>query len=339
MKELVVAITPTLLKIHNVCALMTTKKGVALIAPVVVASAIVDVKSVIILLISLMIADFATGILASYTIWKKEHAGKLEKPRLISSQKLIKSGYKIFFYFSIIIVSYAIEKIFFINTFSFSFSIANFTVTTMATAFLCLIELFSIFVENLPKIGFDVIEMTKKIYKKFITTKSDFTAKSVVIVILISLSSCAAKKPLPPNVITTNKTIREISRDSTIVIKGEMSLKVVEIGCADGSKPTVKNISEKKDTNLKAPTIKETPNDSGGITLAINCETEAQKLFLQWKEQFISEQITEKIPVQVPFDPNWFQTLFMWAGKIVIGLAVVAVGLRLSPLKMNVFKF
>lgn len=334
MKELVVAITPIFIKVHNVCALMTTKKGIAFIAPVVVASTIVNVKSVIVLLIALMIADFATGILASYTVWKKEHAGKLEKPRLISSQKLIKSGYKIFFYFSIIIVSYAIEKIFFINTFSFSFSVANFTVTTMATAFLCLIELFSIFAENLPKVGFDVIEMTKKIYKKFIATKSDFTAKSVVIVILISLSSCAAKRPLPPKTIETVRTVTEVVHDTIFVVPAETSTATFEVNCPDQQKPTIKPTGTKPAKNLKPPTA-----DLSGNILTVDCQTLAQDMFFRWKEQFISEQITEKIPAQVPFDPNWFQTLFMWVGKIVIGLAIIAVGLRLSPLKMKVLKF
>ncbi len=130
------------------------------------------------LLLVLMALDFATGVLASWNIW---HNSKVESNFWkygFSSSRVRLSMVKSVTYFLFIICSYGIEIIFRVKSFSSSYSDHQVTLTLIAIAMSCAIEVYSIFFENLPKAGFDIWEKLKLIAAKVksgVSTVKDIT--------------------------------------------------------------------------------------------------------------------------------------------------------------------
>jgi len=119
----------------------------------------------LILLGVLFVADFATGIMASYFEFKKAKQVTPEDGGLfIQSQKLRLSGAKLISYGLGIIVAYWIEFIFINGDFKISNSIKNLTLSTIVAMFFCSIEIYSIFFENFKRMGFDLLAKFKKIF-------------------------------------------------------------------------------------------------------------------------------------------------------------------------------
>lgn len=157
---------------------------------------------------------------------------------------------------------------------------------------------------------------------------------ALILAIVLAASGCASKRPLPPTVIEKVRTVTETVRDTAFVVPAEKSTATFEVKCPDQQKPTIKPTGTKPAKNLKPPTA-----DLSGNLLTINCETIAQELFFQWKEQFISERETITQPAEVPFEPSWFQKLYMTVGKGTLLVIIIGLGLRFSPLNINVLKF
>ena len=136
------------------------------------------------LLLIVTVIDFITGIYASYlevkqkanlikgTITIKVKLGILIEA--IESEKLRKSAAKTIVYLLLVILSYIIEKIAVIKPFNFeSISDAHYTLSTLAAGFCIAVELWSIFLENLPKCGFDIVKTFTKAFTKAKEIKKD----------------------------------------------------------------------------------------------------------------------------------------------------------------------
>lgn len=164
-----------LLKIPVVLkAMFLTKKGFVLIPMAVTLPIVINLTASLKVLFALMLLDFVTGIAASKIEKQKaeEENPELKKERLISSDKLKKSGVKFFLYASTILLAYHIEKIFFIKSFSLSFSTAHITITVVVVAFWMVVELYSTVFENFKRMGFDVVERAMSIIKNYKSTKN-----------------------------------------------------------------------------------------------------------------------------------------------------------------------
>ena len=124
----------------------------------------------------LLFFDFFTGVLASYTEWKKLGKNtKFFKDRKdgFTSEKWRLSLVKTITYLALILLVYLTEKTFQIKPFELQYTeIKLVTITLIAIAISCGIEFYSIFFENLPKAGFDI---EKKFMKLFDKAKSIFT--------------------------------------------------------------------------------------------------------------------------------------------------------------------
>ena len=148
--------------------MLTKSSGVALAIPTIAISTTIDPVRAIVFLCILDALDFITGIAASYIVWRKTD----RKTTLISSEKLKMSGVKVFTYFSTILVVYGVELVFFEKHFNFnSITDKDFTITSIAIAFFCAIEIYSIVFENFKKMGFDVLANIKKLVTVFKDTK------------------------------------------------------------------------------------------------------------------------------------------------------------------------
>lgn len=157
---------------------LCSKKGLALV-PFIATMPIIltSTQKSIALLIILMIADFATGIGASISRRRKLiklHPNQ-ELPRLISSEKLKKSGVKFLLYSMTILTSYAIQVIFQLKSFTLSVTDMPLSLCIGVVAWWCIVEFYSIFFENFKDMGIDVKLIIKKITGiiKYIKDKSD----------------------------------------------------------------------------------------------------------------------------------------------------------------------
>ncbi|WP_417365566.1 phage holin family protein [Flavobacterium beibuense] len=134
--------------------------------PAVTLVALSTTQKAALFLVVLFAIDFVTGLGASWMEFKKEKPlmPSSEKRYLIETSKLRQSIVKGVFYGLWALLSWAIENIFVIKEIpSGHISTENLTLTTYAIALLCAIEFYSIFFENLKRMGFDIIQIVKKI--------------------------------------------------------------------------------------------------------------------------------------------------------------------------------
>ena len=124
----------------------------------------------------LLFFDFLTGVLASYTEWKKlEKKTKFFKDRKdgFTSEKWRLSLVKTITYLALILLVHLAEKTFQIKPFELQYTeIKLVTITLIAIAISCGIEFYSIFFENLPRAGFSIEDESMKAFNK---VKSIFT--------------------------------------------------------------------------------------------------------------------------------------------------------------------
>jgi hypothetical protein len=155
---------------HHFLVIFTTVKKPLVIVPAMGLITFSDFGLGIILLISLMAADFFTGVLASWNLWKNSKIESNFWKYGFSSARIRMSLVKSVTYFLFIICSYGIETIFKIKSFG-SNSYTNhenheITLTLFTIAISCAIEFYSIFFENLPKAGFDIEAKVSAIFLK-----------------------------------------------------------------------------------------------------------------------------------------------------------------------------
>jgi len=120
----------------------------------------------IFLLLILFAVDFITGVLASYIQFKKSNKdGKFfsDKEDGFTSGRWRLTFVKAITYFLLIILTKVVEDVFKIKGFNFSWTDHKVTISLLSIAFSCACEFYSIFWENLPKAGFSIWEMFKKI--------------------------------------------------------------------------------------------------------------------------------------------------------------------------------
>lgn len=138
--------------------------------------------------------------------------------------------------------------------------------------------------------------------------------------ILLAITSC--KSAIPKQLIvekTKEVKVTETVRDTVIVTEKDSSYYQAYIDCVEG-KPVLKNPSSKPGKKLPVPNV-----DLKGNQLTIDCTKDAEKLFIQWKEKFISELSTEQIPVVVPAELTDWQIIQIWCGRLLLLLFLVPI--------------
>lgn len=116
------------------------------------------------LLLFSIILDFITGILANWIEMRKNKISVQSGKFFIESAKFRLTAVKIGCYSMGILGTWGIETIFFIQKIPSGYiATKNLTLTTYVIGFFCMIELYSIFFENVKRMGFDIIQKTKTI--------------------------------------------------------------------------------------------------------------------------------------------------------------------------------
>lgn len=134
------------------------------------------------------------------------------------------------------------------------------------------------------------------------------------------LFSCKSSIPLAKET-TKTVTVTEVVRDTVVKVEKDNSYYQALLKCQEGKvvieKPT-SNYAEKTSPgkNLLPPKV----NIDDNNLLSVDCESKAQELFFQWKEKFTAEVVSERIPYPVERQLTFFQKLFIWFGKVFLGL-------------------
>ena len=139
--------------------LLANPKFLTIVIPTVVV-AVADDKDALRILIIAMLLDFVTGILASWN-----EAKKAREPFKITSHKLRRSLIKTITYFAVIYFVYEITMILHIKNFHFdSFDTLDFTPTFVTIGVCAAVEIWSIFMENLPRAGYDIVGSIRALF-------------------------------------------------------------------------------------------------------------------------------------------------------------------------------
>lgn len=159
------------------------------------------------------------------------------------------------------------------------------------------------------------------------------------------LLSCKSKAL--PEVTEITRTVETVKRDTIVKIEKDSSYYEAYIDCVNGKPVLVENEKQVKDYNsrnsgqtaslpktqngrdLKSPSV----NLENG-KLNVNCQKEAQKLFLSWREQYVKELQKSIVPAEpkiIEKPLTKFQKFKMQLGNGVIwliGLVAVAFLIR-----------
>lgn len=121
--------------------------------------------------------------------------------------------------------------------------------------------------------------------------KINFCFYLLLLLLVFGLTSCGSKAP----VVETKEIVREVKetvRDTFIVTQKDSSFYRAYIDCING-KPFIKQVIDTSPGKaLAKPKVSIEDN-----VLKVDCTKEAEKLFLQWKEKYVSESTTHTKPV------------------------------------------
>lgn len=143
-------------------AMLTKPLPLLTCAPVLALPVFTTEQKALLLLGGLFMIDFITGLMASWTEFKKA-LPENRKEYLIESEKLRLSAVKFITYALTALMAWGIEKVFIISEFEPHSKLQKMTFTTIVIAVCCAIELYSIVFENFKRMGFDIIKQVKKI--------------------------------------------------------------------------------------------------------------------------------------------------------------------------------
>jgi hypothetical protein len=138
-----------------------------------------------------------------------------------------------------------------------------------------------------------------------------------------TLVSCKSNSvPLSTKTEVNTITTKEVIKDTLFEIPKDSSYYKAWLDCYNG-KVIIKGTPQVKAGKfLNIPKVSIQNNQ-----LNIDCQTEAQRLFAEWKETYISEHKQEKITIPVPYKVplTYWQQTEIWCGRIFIGLVILTI--------------
>lgn len=142
------------------------------------------------------------------------------------------------------------------------------------------------------------------------------------------LVSCGCSKEVLPPIEVKEKviTVTEVIHDTIYQVPADTSSFIGEIKVdSTGEISLVELKSTEGKSSVKKPKVKMIDN-----YVYVDCETEAQELFKQWKVQYKSEHSTEIKEVPVPVPPSKLDQFLKWVGVIALVIStLVGIGYAL----------
>lgn len=119
-------------------------------------------------------------------------------------------------------------------------------------------------------------------------------------------------------------TVTETIHDTVFLTQPDWSSFVADLVVDSKGQIAVTNTSQENGRHLKAPKVTVKDNK-----LQVDCKSEAERLFFQWKSKEISKIKVETVnrpapyPVFVEKDLEWYQLLLIWVGSISLILLLI----------------
>lgn len=176
--------------------IVSTSKGAAVSIPTLALLASFHLEKQVLLFLSVLIViDFVTGILVSFKVAKDEakKKGQFATKETTDHKFWTRLLFKIKFYYNVIesgrlrlsllkttmymfaiIGAKTIQSMFKLKPFSFSFSDAEWTLTIIILSICCVFEVHSIVMENVKKLGYDLIDKVFSVFKTYKDIKKEF---------------------------------------------------------------------------------------------------------------------------------------------------------------------
>jgi Bacteriophage holin family len=154
-------------------AMITTPKGLAITIPSMTFILSQEQQAAWLLTI-FFLADFVTGIWASYIEKKKAEKinPELKKENLISSEKAKMCLVKFVLYGGSILIAKLLTIVFLVKPFVFDYFEKSLSLTLLVIMACSLVELYSILFENFKRMGIDIYGRASKLIDKFLKLKS-----------------------------------------------------------------------------------------------------------------------------------------------------------------------
>ena len=141
--------------------------ALATVVPTMSLAPVVDLWGAVEILVYFFIGDFFSGLLASYFEWKKSDRKDrwfFGKGEGYSSDKFKKMFVKLIIYLGSPLVVNKFQEVYALKNLKYSsISESELSIATAMILLFCLNEGYSIFHENLPKCGFNLFEIIKRI--------------------------------------------------------------------------------------------------------------------------------------------------------------------------------
>jgi hypothetical protein len=165
--------------------------------------------------------------------------------------------------------------------------------------------------------------------------KNLFSVLLLFVLLATTLCACKSAGVVPPpttSEITSETTTLEIIHDTVFETKKDSSYYKAYLECINGKvvlRKDVKPIST-PGKHLEPPKV--TLQDN---VLNVDCLSEANELFVQWKDVYIKEHQSDikRVPYPVVQPLSWWQNTQIILGRIFLGiiaLIALVVGLRLT---------
>ncbi len=155
-------------------AMITTPKGAVLSIPIASIMVLSQEQQAAWLLTLFFVADFATGVGASYIEKKKAEKinPELKNQNLISSEKMKMCFVKFLLYGGSILTAKLLTIAFLVKPFTFDWFEESLSLTLLVIMACSLVEIYSIFFENFKRMGIDIYGFASKVIDKFVKLKS-----------------------------------------------------------------------------------------------------------------------------------------------------------------------
>lgn len=149
---------------------------------------------------------------------------------------------------------------------------------------------------------------------------------TLTLLLILVLGSCGCSKKMIPETKTVEKTVtvREVIRDTVFVTEADSSSARFEL-ITDTNNGTIKPvlIGQTPGRKMLVPKVQIRNN-----VLTVDCKSEAEKLFAQWKDTYtdsVSKTVIQRNhTVEVEKDLSTWQHIQIWLGRAFI---VVFIGL------------
>lgn len=133
--------------------------------------------------------------------------------------------------------------------------------------------------------------------------------------------SCGSRKQpkrdlSEPSVLTKEKEIKVIERDTLILTKTDSVQTIVQIDCPENGMPKIKTIKESKGGNI----IRPLDLKLHGNQLTIDCKAQAEKLALKLYDKYVKENEFKGFIQEIEKPFTWYHKALMWLGGVFLGI-------------------